>query len=145
MTSFLLLSQLLLGIPLVPASLNDRVCSHAEVGRQHHLRDSLDVAVISRGEGAQNNVPDADVPCVLQAIGLLSDDSRKQQHTGQNQLQQHVLELMADFGACTLGYDESDPDQCMPTQNLLFDGRCLHQVDVSELLQGTGLLAADEL
>ena len=31
----------------------------------------------------------------------------------------------------------------MPMQNLLFDGQYLHSVDVSEYLQGTGLLAGE--
>ncbi len=82
---------------------------------------------------------------VTQAFGLLSDANRTRQRLDQSQLQQQLLALMADYGACALGYDESDPDQSMPTQNLLFDGRCIHEVDVSELLQGTGLLAADDL
>ena len=81
----------------------------------------------------------------MQAIDILSDDNRTRQRLGQNQLQQQLLGLMADYGACALGYDEADPDQSMPTQNLLFDGCCIHEVDISELLQGTGLLAADDL
>ncbi len=83
---------------------------------------------------------------------FLDADSRAAQQAGQVTLQGRLFALIAAFGACS---------NCLPTgaaaaagaasaayvdlplQNLLFDGRDLWQAELTEYLQGVGMLCFD--
>ena len=137
--------QLLLGVPMMPASLNDRVCSNAEVMKLS-LTLKLRAPCLDLQQQWRCSPTVLHMMCYscVQAVSVLSDDSRTRQRIGQLQLQQQLLRLMSDFGACAPSQDgDGDSDHSMPTQNLLFDGQHLHSVDVSEFLQGSGLLAGE--
>lgn len=88
-----------------------------------------------------------------QAVKFLAADSRAAQQEGQLALQRRLFELIAEYGACSNHLPTSSDGGAMggagptyvdlPLRNLLFDGRDLWVVEMTECLQGVGMLCFD--
>jgi hypothetical protein len=93
--------------------------------------------------------------CLQQAVSFLSADSRAAQQEGQLLLQRRLFELISEYGACSNCLPSSSSDATaaasgvgstyvdLPLQNLFFDGCDLWEVEMTECLQGVGMLCFD--
>lgn len=90
-----------------------------------------------------------------QAVAFLSASSRAAQQEGQLLLQRRLFELISEYGACSNCLPSSSGDAAaaaggvgptyvdLPLQNLFFDGSDLWEVEMTECLQGIGMLCFD--
>lgn len=91
--------------------------------------------------------------CLQQAVRFLAADSRAAQQEGQLALQRRLFKLIAEYGACSNCLSNSGGGAAggagtptyvdLPLRNLVFDGRDLWEVEMTECLQGVGMLCFD--
>ena len=87
---------------------------------------------------------------MVQAVRFLDAASRVAQAEGQRQLQGRLFAFISEFGACSNclptggGAEGGSPGFVdLPLHNLLFDGHRLWEVELTEYLQGVGMLTFD--
>lgn len=88
---------------------------------------------------------------LLQAVRFLDPDSLELHRKGQQGLQQRLIAFIDEFGTCEEAaaaagctQDGAAPSTVdLPLHNLLFDGQCIWQAELTGYLQGVGMLCFD--